>query len=513
MSTDQNNQARRTPTLSKSRFTAGLECLKRLYLESYHPELADPVDASLQARFDSGNEVGELARQAFPGGTLIAEEYFEHTQAVETTKALLAESPVPPLYEAAFISGGIRARVDILRQSGGNAFDLVELKSTTSAKDEHLPDVAIQLHVLGEAGIDVDRAYLMHVNNRYVYQGGPHDLTELFSQKDLTDDAKLFVRENVPGELVRMWEVLQRHTAPDIEVGDHCFKPYRCPFFGHCHQGESEHPVRQLPRLRASARAALAEKGIQDIGSIPSGFAGLNATQQRVRDCVVSGLPFVAPELAGALAALAYPVSFMDFETFSPAIPRFVGTRPYQAIPFQWSLHVRDADGRMSHHAFLNEDAADPRERFVVSLLEAAPERGSIVVYSGYEQRMLRELAQALPQYETSLMALCGRLFDLLPVVRANYYHPQFHGSFSLKSVTPALVPSLDYADLDIREGDLASNAYARMVSGAASESDWAKTRQDLLDYCERDTEALLGILDALQAETGEPARTPRLAQ
>ncbi len=496
--------SRMSPQLSKSRYMAGLQCLKRLYLESYRRELADPIDQGRQAIFDAGTAVGELARQRFPGGRLVGEQYYEHEQAVRTTRRLLRSVPVPPLYEAAFTFEGIRIRVDILHKRGGPGFDLVEVKSSTSVKPEHIPDVAIQLHVLEGSGIPVETAWLMQVNTSYVYQGGPYDLERLFSLEDVTERARALVAENIPGDLARMWDSLQQDAEPDIETGGHCEKPYRCSFFGHCHRNEPEYPVRQLPRLGEKLWARLREAGIQNIGGVSADFPGLSQMQLRVRDSVATGAPFVGPDLAGALDAISYPVSFMDFETFAPALPLYVGSRPYETIPFQWSLHIRDADGGLTHRAFLNGDGDDPRERFVVSLLDAVPSQGSIVVYSGYEKARLTDMARLFPQHESRLQALCDRLFDLLKVARDHYYHPGFHGSYSLKSTLPALVPDLGYSDLGIQAGDVASVAYVRMIADDTPESEKTRIREALLAYCQRDTEALVRVLDALLAEAGD---------
>ena len=189
-----------TPLLSKSRFQYGLQCLKRLYLECYHRELADPVDAGLQARFDTGTAVGKLARQRFPNGRLIEETHLEHDQAVGTTQALLADPGVPALYEATFTFQGIRTRIDVLKRNGPRAFDLVEVKSSTKVKPEHVTDAAIQLHAAEGSGIPIDRAYLTHLNTAYVYQGGDLDLQQLFTLEDISAPARSFVAENVPND-------------------------------------------------------------------------------------------------------------------------------------------------------------------------------------------------------------------------------------------------------------------------------------------------------------------------
>ena len=218
-----------TALLSKSRFQYGRQCLKRLYLEAYHRELADPVGAGLQAIFDSGTAVGELARRRFPNGRLVQETYLEHAQAVETTKALLADDGIPALYEAVFTFQGIRTRIDVLRRNGWQGFDLVEAKSTTSVKPEHVTDVAIQVYAVEGCGVRIDRAYLMYINKAYVYQGGDHDLEQLFTLEDVSDRARAFVAESVPNDLDRMWEALQLDHAPDIAVGRHSQAPTGAP--------------------------------------------------------------------------------------------------------------------------------------------------------------------------------------------------------------------------------------------------------------------------------------------
>ncbi len=229
-----------TPSLSKSRFQSGLQCLKRLYPETYHRDLADPVDARQQAIFDAGHAVGEVARQRFPGGTLVDETHFEHDRAVETTKSLLNQTEIPAIYEAGFTFQNIRTRVDILKRNGLGAFDLIEVKSTARVKPEHISDVAIQVYVVEGSGFPVGKAYLMHLNRGYARQGKYSDLERQFSLRDVTDAARSFIAERAPGELARMRGVLQQRDAPDIKTGPHCNSPYRCSFYGYCHQSPGD---------------------------------------------------------------------------------------------------------------------------------------------------------------------------------------------------------------------------------------------------------------------------------
>ncbi len=487
--------------LSKSRFMAGLQCLKRLYLECHHRDLADPVGAAQQTIFDSGTAVGELARGRFSGGLLVEEPYFKQQDAERTTQKLLLDDSVTTLYEAAFTYEGIHCRVDVLRRTERGAFDIIEVKSTTGMKDIHVPDIAIQMHVVEGSGIPVRRAYLMHIDRTYIYSGGEHDVEGLFALEDVTDEVRSYLETSVPGHLNSMWQSLESAETLEIETGRHCNFPYRCPFFGHCHAEDPEHPVSSLPNLRHGLEESLMQEGISDLRDIPPGYPGLSVLQRRVLDSVVTGLPYIGADLEYKLSEIGYPASFLDFETFSPAIPMYAGTSPYQTIPFQWSLHVRDTDGLVSHYSFLDDGRGDLRERLITSLLGTIPPNGTVVTYSGYEAYVLRELARAFPSYERSLKGLSSRIIDLLQLIRGSYYHPEFHGSFSIKSVVSALAPDLVYEDLDIREGASAAAVYEKLIRGDLGESNVTRIRDALLAYCARDSETMVRVYEALMLE------------
>jgi hypothetical protein len=242
----------------------------------------------------------------------------------------------------------------------------------------------------------------------------------------------------------------------------------------------------------------LEEIGVNDILQIPADFSELNEIQQRVRDCVVNNAVYLNKEIKNELSSLVYPVHFLDFETFNPALPLYIGTKPYEVIPFQWSDHILDTDGKLRHEEFLHYGTGDPRPAFTESLIKTLGKTGSIVVYSGYEAGRIKALAEALPQYSNDLLAILPRIFDLLPQVRDYCYHPDFHGSFSIKSVLPALVPGMSYKDLEVNEGGLASLAYLEIISPKTTSDRCAKRRAHLLKYCERDTEAMVRLVEVL---------------
>jgi predicted RecB family nuclease len=339
----------------------------------------------------------------------------------------------------------------------------------------------------------------MHINNQYVYPGGDLDLGQLFLRQDVTQETAAR-QPDIPSRLAAMREMLTASSPPAIEPDHHCFDPYECPFWDHCTKAKPARWVFYLPGGRRTFQE-LVSQGIQTIDEIPLGFR-LAGIQQRMKD----NFEWVGPGLRGALAEVRYPIHHLDFETFMPAIPRYPNTRPYQTIPFQWSNHIVSGDGQMRHEQYLCTEPKDPREEFVLTLLESIGREGTICVYSGYEARILKELAEAFPRFQSDIDQAIGRFWDLLSVIRAHYYHPAFNGSFSIKSVLPAVVPSLGYDDLEIQEGTMASLQYYRMIFEVSDETERTRLRTALLKYCERDTQAMVALRGALVAKAAAVA-------
>jgi len=490
-------QPRRTtaePRLSKSRFLAGLQCPKRLYLETYAPALACGPDEGVRARLAMGIQVGELARGLFPGGAVVDAEHLEVQDALRKSSGLLADPGVPAIFEGMFEYDSTAVRVDILQRVARDAWRLIEVKSSARIRDDHLDDVAIQAYVLNGAGVRLDGSALMHLNTEYLYPGGRLDLDQLFRPQDVTAavDARL---TDIPGRLAEMRELLTLSQPPAVEPDHHCHEPHACPFWAHCTEKEPARWIYYLPGGKRTFQE-LTRLGIRTMDEIPPGFR-LSTVQRRVKDNVER----IGPGLGRALAALQYPVHHVDFETCMPPVPKYPQTRPYQVIPFQWSNHIVAADGTMRHEEYLCPDPRDPREEFALSLLQSIGRQGSICVYSGYEARILRELAEFLPGLRSQLYDAVGRLWDLLPIIRSHYYHPGFAGSYSIKAVLPAVVPSLGYDDLEIQDGGMASLQYYRMVFEVEDDAEKARLRSALLAYCERDGLAMVELRNALMAK------------
>ncbi|MDD5564411.1 MAG: DUF2779 domain-containing protein [Thermoanaerobaculaceae bacterium] len=420
--------------LSKTRFTAGLQCHKQLWWKVHEPDAPELVPTpAQQAVFDQGTRVGEVARTYVPGGALVDAPHNAFARRLATTKRLL-EQRVPAVYEASFDSGGVYAAVDILERDG-DRFRLIEVKSSTRIKDEHIPDVAVQLHVLRAAGLDVEGAELMHLNRECTFP----DLEDLFVREDVTGAAEAWQPE-LP-ELIAGQLRMLAGGLPDVPIGEHCTKPYECPFMSRCWAGVPEHHVSTLYRAPHGG-AALIAAGFETIAELPAD--GLNAIQARQREAVLTGRIVVEPGLDRALRVFDSPLAFLDFETVAPAIPVWDGCHPYEQVPVQFSCDVEAAGETLVHHEWLADGPGDPRPELARALVAACAGARTVVAYNaGFERGCIERLADAVPELADDLLAIAGRLADPLPIVRAHVYHPDFHGSFSLKSVLPALVPAV----------------------------------------------------------------------
>ena len=486
------------PRLSKSTYLNGKQCQLRLWHRFHAPELAAPASDALQFIFDTGHEVGELACQRHPGGHLVAHDHEHVPEALEETRQAIAAGTAPALFEAAFEHQDVLVRADVLERLPNGGWRLIEVKSSTRLHEVFIQDVAVQLWVLQGAGLDVRDAGVLTLNNGYVYDGVRLDVDALFEFHPVLEAATERLTA-IGAEVAAMHAMLAAPAAPAITPGEHCFKPYNCPYYAHCTRNHTwpDHGIKELWRLSPARHEHLQTAGIEEIKDIPDDFP-LNALHQTIRRAVRQRRIQIHDSLGSAMAAIEPPVRHLDFETFAPAIPRFAGTRPYGAIPFLFSVHTERDTQPPTHADYLHEGDDDPRPVLTKHLLDALGEEGSICVYSSFERQMLRSLAAAVPHRAAALAALETRLFDLLVVVRNHCYHPDFRGSFSLKAVLPALVPKLGYDELAVADGYSAAALFQRALASDAAQR--RQTFADLRAYCSRDTLATLELRKALVA-------------
>jgi predicted RecB family nuclease len=485
--------------LSKSKFTQGLACHRALWWAVHEPDAPErEVGPALQAIFDRGTRVGELARAHVPGGHLIDFPYTESDKRIEATRAAIAGG-ARVLYEAAFREDDVFVAVDILhRGRGQRGWTLTEVKSTTKVKAEHVPDAAVQMHVLRRAGLPTTRVEVMHLNRECRFP----DLSNLFTRSDVTEEVVDYLPSVAP-EVRAQLVMLRRSKPPVVERGSHCTAPYECPFMSRCWATEPEHAISTLCHLSAARREQLVDDGYETIFDLPDDVE-LSPMADRQRRAVQNDEIIVEDGLRAVLESLEAPIAHLDFETINPAIPAWNGCRPYDAVPVQFSVHVepRRAGGRAQHAEWLAEGSGDPRGPLAHALVAALRGARTIIVYHApFEIGRLRELQEAVPELAEKLEDVIARVVDLLPIVREHVYHPDFGGRFSLKKVAPALVAGLRYDEMEIGEGGEASRALETLLlrPETMKRAERWRMREALRAYCAQDTLATMGVLQRLR--------------
>lgn len=477
--------------LSKSRIMSSLQCLKKVHLEVHRKELAQ-VSAATEAAFRMGHAVGDMAIQNYGqgAGETIPYNRGNFAAAIEQTRQLMDSQFSLPVFEATLEYEDVLVREDVLLPDNGG-WRIVEVKAATSLKPEYVQDCAIQAWVHQGAGYDFNRISLAHVDNQFVYQGDGN-YQGLLIEQDLTKT----VRELLPS--VPVWVEQAKKAVdgpePQVGVGQHCFAPYECPFVVHCWPGDTRYPL--LGYMGSKKKLGrLVALGYRDIRDVPVDELD-SQTHVRIRHVTLSGAAEILPDAGAFIRSLDWPRYYLDFETFGPAIPMWPDTRPYQALPFQWSCHVEQEDGRLSHVEFLDLSGEPPMRACAEQLISDLGDYGPILVYTMYEAGVIRGLMERFPDLSADLRQILERLEDIAPPIKQSYYHPDMLGSWSVKAVLPTIAPDMDYSLLEgIHEGTEASEAYLEAINPETSAERREVIRQQLRTYCAHDTLAMVRLV------------------
>ena len=475
---------------SKTKVIAGLQCEKQLHLRVHHPEWAAQTESPATL---TGKVVESHARALFPGNMLVDRDNHVHDPFV-ITRELLADPAVPGLFEAAIRCDDLVVFVDVLSREG-NGWVLTEIKAGTSVKDKHIDDVSIQAAALQRAGIRVNKYELLHINSEFVYLG-QHDYAGLFVREDITE--RVLAHVAFIEAKIETFKPMLNGPQPEQHLGPYCNKPYPCPYKSYCEAQDADYPVAYLPNGWRVAQQ-LINQGIYDIRDIP--LDALNSDVHLwIRKVTREGRAELKPGAKHLLQQLDYPRYYLDFECIQFAIPIWEGIRPFQQLPFQFSCHRQTSPDNLTQQAFLDISGDDPRRAFAEALIAVCGEAGPIVVYyQAFEKSVINELIVQFPELAKALGAVHSRIFDLLPVLKQNYYHPDMKGSWSIKKVLPCLVPELSYTALgDVQDGIQAQAAYLAIINGEVNETELQSRRTDLLDYCELDTLAMVKIVEKI---------------
>lgn len=443
--------------LSKSTFMYGYQCPKRLWLHKYRPGLRDEMDEEQEAVLRRGTDVGKLAEQLFPGGVDARPETpFAYQQSVADTARYIAEGR-DIIYEAAFQYEGLLCAIDILVKQG-NHWYAYEVKSTSKVKDQHIPDAAFQYYVITHAGLELADFGIVHLNTSYI-RYGDLNVQELFTAESVLDrliPMQEFIHEK---GLALKTVVANKTEMPEVEVGEHCYRPYNCDFLGFCYEGVDE-------------------EAEEDYGE-----------------------PYINQEAVRSfLSQLEYPIYHIDFESWRAVVPEYDGHWPFRQVCFQYSVHVERTSGaEPEHHAYLAEGTHSSSLEFIENLLSILGEEGTVMVYNQtFEATRLKEYMREHPQYTEAIENVLGRIVDLMTLFRKDYRLPEMKASYSIKYVLPALVPELSYSELIIGNGTDASNAFYHLQY-TRNPNDIERTRAALLEYCKLDTLAMVKLLGVLR--------------
>lgn len=486
--------------LSKSKYCAYRQCPKLAWLKRYKPE-AQVLNDDALSRMETGSQVGALARGLFgpyTDVTVLQDGRLDLSDMIKNTKSEM-EKQTPVICEASFSCDGLYCAVDLLKHEGGG-WAIYEVKSSTSVNRAiYMEDVSYQTYVLERCGVKVTGVYLVCLNNQYVYDGCL-DLSSLFQIIDVTDLAKTEAG-TVEAHIAEARKLMASETEPAIDLSESCEKPGACGFWKYCTMSIPSPSILDLYSMPFKKKLKNYSEGIVSYEDILRKKPKLNEKQMRqITYALQDAGDYTEPEkIRGFLQQLSYPLYFLDFETVQPAVPQYIGTKPYSQIPFQYSLHyIEYAGGPLLHREFLAEPEEDPRRRLAEQLCTDIPRGACVTAYNKtFECSRIRELADAFPDLAEHLMDIRDNIVDLLtPFQSGWYYNRAMGGSFSIKSVLPALFPNdpaLDYHNLEeIHHGGEAMAAFPRMAD--MSQEDRERTRRNLLKYCELDTYAMVKV-------------------
>lgn len=490
--------------LSKSLYTKGIQCQKALWLKKYNKEVLSLPDDSALARFETGNEVGDLACELFPNGVEIA--YTKNFDEMIAQTKKLIDDGIKYIYEATFSFNGILVLVDILEIHEDGEVSIYEVKSSSSVKDIYVHDTSIQYYVLKQLGFSLMSANVVHINSTY-QRGDTLELDELFTIADVTDEV-VVLQINIPTILKEFETVLEdKINEPNIDIGKHCHNPYVCDAKDYCWKTQRQIPeysIFNIFNLGSKKQIELYSQGIKNIEDIPEDF-DMTANQKAAVENYKSKETFIDKEkIKEFIDTLTYPIYHLDFETFQQAIPSFIGISPYAQIPFQYSLHIEHEDGTLEHKEYLCLDGIDPREQIANRLVKDIPSDVTVLAYNmSFEKGVIKRLAESFPDLSTHLLSINENMKDLMiPFQKKYYVTPSMNGSYSIKYVLPALVPQLAsaYKELDgVQNGSQAMNAFANMSK--MEEDEKQRMRSALIEYCKLDTLTMVKILEKLKED------------
>lgn len=489
----------RNTNLSKSSLIRGIQCSKALYLYKYHYDQKDPVSKQQQDKFDRGHRVGKLAQSLFPGGKdCTPPNVFSYDQSIAATKALV-QARFPVIYEAAFKFQGILVALDILVNKDGKWY-AYEVKSSLRISKTYLQDISIQYYVIKNCGLELEDIFIVHINGDYVLKNDQLDLHRFF--KTVSVKEQVYEQQaDIEASINRARSVLSLESVPDVDTGAHCFKPYPCDYLGTCWKGQEKNPILNLAGASLADKIQWVKQGLSSFNELPIEYLSSARMQAQLEANKTQQAYIKKEEFSQFMSNIHYPLYFFDIEAYQPAIPVFNETSPFQAIPFQFSIHYAPSkDAPLEAIEYITPPGEDGRENFLLAFIRATEKPGQILVFNTLlEKGILYQLGKLFPGYAKYVKDRMQRMVDVETPFRKDwFYHPNMRGGYSMKSILPALVDNMSYKDMNVKDGVDAMIIYQQLIT----ENDMDKKQQvieDLLSYCRMDTLGLYNVYKKLE--------------
>jgi hypothetical protein len=466
--------------MNKSHLKKFLACKNEFWLDHHFPEPKPPETLNAQLRREAGYKVESYAR----------------------TLPRLAGLNVE--FGREFKTDDLYAKADIVVTNDAGEIEIYEVKSGTSVRQDYQLDLAFQCHVAAEAGNTVAKAYLVTLNNKYLFDG-TLNVTELLVVSDETEAVNT-IRATIGDQIQAARECLAG-PEPEVTLNDYCKAKLECRFIGRKFPDIPEYNVSHIFSAGSPKLRKLLELGILNVCDIPDDFE-MTKREAAFVEAERSGKCYIDREtIKTEVDGVAYPLNFLDYESFNPAVPTFIGTKPYQQMVFQYSLHTIDEPGGELRHTYhlSKNDGRHPTEEVVERLFEDLDGRiGTVIIWSeGFETTRNDEMAAMYPDYKDFLSAVNAAVYDLRKVFsRRLYIHPGFRGRDSIKKVLPVLCPDVQsYDAMEIGDGLTASIKWYHMATRRGTDAECQKIYDDLANYCHLDTLAMVKIFEVLQTE------------